>query len=488
MPKKITNEEYVERVRNINPNIKVLGEYINNRTKILHKCKIDGYEWYATPSSILSGYGCPKCGGNVKKTQDEYIQEVFSINPNIEVLGKYDGMNVKILHKCRIDGYEWYAYPNHILRGSGCPKCLGLRKTHEEYVEELSALNPNIEVIEKYINAHTKILHKCKIDNYVWKVSPHSLLMGNGCPMCYGNMKKTHEEYMDDLLKINPNIEVIGNYINCKTKILHRCKIDGYEWEACPSSLLSGVGCPICSGVKKRTHDEYVADVKTINQNIEVVEEFVNVNTKILHRCKIDGCEWYAIPNNILRGQGCPRCAGNERYGHEGYIKRITEINPNIEVLGVYVNAHTPILHRCNVDGYEWYALPNGILSGGGCPKCNESKGEKAITNWLNKNNILYESQKRFNCCKNIKPLPFDFYLPDYNICIEYQGMQHYEPVEHFGGREKFEGQILRDNIKKEYCKKNNIILFEIPYYSNLDIELLKLYELIVSQEKGVAV
>lgn len=353
------------------------------------------------------------------------------------------------------------------------------RKTHEEYVSELFLANSNIEAVEKYIGAHVKILHRCKVDGHEWHVEPNALLHGNGCPICSGNIKKTHEEYIEELSKINPNIEVVGKYVNAKTNILHRCKIDGYEWEVRPANLLSGKGCPVCSKMKKKTHNEYIAEIEIINPNIEVIETFINVNTKILHRCKIDGYEWYATPNNILRGKGCARCAGNERYGHDGYIKRVAEINSNIEVLGVYVNAHTSILHRCRIDGYEWYALPNRILNGCGCPKCNESKGEKAITNWLNKNNILYEPQKRYVDCKDKKPLPFDFYLPEYNVCIEYQGQQHYEPIEYFGGKNKFEEQIKKDKIKREYCKKNDIFLFEIPCYSNLDEELIKLYDII---------
>lgn len=364
------------------------------------------------------------------------------------------------------------------------------KKTHDEYVKEVYQINPDIEVIGMYIGANTKILHRCKIDGYEWFVKPNAILHGTGCPMCYGNVRKNHDIYIDELLKINPNIEIVGHYINCKTAILHRCKIDGYEWYATPSNMLSGKGCPVCSGMKKKTHDEYVAEVKAINPNIEVVEPFINVNTKILHRCKIDGCEWYVKPNAILSGKGCPKCAGNERYGHDEYIKRVREINSNIEVLGVYVNAHVPILHRCKIDGYEWFATPNGILSGTGCPKCNESKGEKAIANWLNKNNILYELQKRFNDCRSKKPLPFDFYLPDYNVCIEYNGKQHYEPIEYFGGQERFETQILRDNIKEEYCKKNNILLFKIPYFKDINEELLRLNDLITERNvvKEVAV
>ena len=100
-----------------------------------------------------------------KKTHAEYVAELAENNPDIEVLGIYCGANVKIPHRCKIDGTVWNATPSNILRGTGCPCCGKIkysnsrRKTHEEYVEELSQINSNINVLEKYINAKTPILH-----------------------------------------------------------------------------------------------------------------------------------------------------------------------------------------------------------------------------------------------------------------------------------------------------------------------------------------
>lgn len=364
------------------------------------------------------------------------------------------------------------------------------KKTQEEYINELAEMNSNIEALEEYAGANTKILHRCKIDGYEWHIAPNALLHGNGCPMCYGNIKKTHDIYIEELSKINPNVEVIGNYINNKTKILHRCKIDGYEWEVCPSNILSGKGCPVCSGKKKRTHHEYMIEVAKLNENIEVVDEYINCNTKILHKCKIDGCEWYATPNAILSGKGCPKCSGNVKKTHEEYVSDVCFINENIEVLGNYINAQTPILHKCKMCGCEWFAKPNSILNGTGCPKCKESKGEKIISFWLDNMNVLYEQQKIFEDCKDVKPLPYDFYLPEYNLCIEYQGQQHYFPIKYFGGESKFIIQQRHDNIKREYCRNNNITLLEIPYYKDVYIELEKIHDLVANKhiEKEVIV
>lgn len=370
------------------------------------------------------------------------------------------------------------------------------KKTHEEYVAELAIKNPNIEVVGQYKGNSIKILHRCKVDGYEWMTLPSSLLYGKGCPVCSKTKKRTHEEYIMDVEKINPNIEVLGTYFNNRTKTLHRCKIDGYEWYAKPANILNGHGCPVCGGSMKKTHDEYVIELAEANPQIEIVGEYINGQTKILHRCKIDGYEWMARPSAILIGNECPMCQreivrNKLAKTTEEYIKELATINKNIVVLGEYINAKTQITHKCLICDWEWDVTPEGLLCGHGCPQCSKrskSNGEKNVANWLDKNKIAYKKQKTFADCKNECVLRFDFYLPDYNVLIEYNGKQHYEPVDYFGGEKSFEIQILRDNIKKDYCKDNGILLFEIPYYSDLDEELIKLYDLIINVEKGVAV
>ena len=126
MPKIVTHEDYVNRVAKINPNIEVVGTYINAKTKILHRCKIDGYEWMAAPNNISNGNGCPKCGGNIRYNTELYIDAVNKINENIIVCDEYSGVHTKILHKCRICNNEWMAIPASILNNhTGCPVCSG---------------------------------------------------------------------------------------------------------------------------------------------------------------------------------------------------------------------------------------------------------------------------------------------------------------------------------------------------------------------------
>ena len=280
--------------------------------------------------------------------------------------------------------------------------------------------------------------------------------------------KKTHEEYVKEVEQINPNIEVIGQYVGSNIKITHRCKIDGYMWSTQPNIILMGHKCPKCSGRVVLPHDEYVKKVFDINSDIEVVGTYNGARNKILHRCKIDGYEWEITPDHILRGVGCPLCGGKLRKTHKQYVDEVFNVNPNIEVLDEYISYKTPILHRCKVDGCEWYACPSNILFGTGCPQCSSSRGEREISMWLNNNLITFEPQKTFDGCRNKKLLPFDFYLPTHNVCIEYDGEQHYKSIDFFGGEEKLEKTRQRDNIKTNYCLKNNIQLLRIKYTENI--------------------
>lgn len=116
------------------------------------------------------------------------------------------------------------------------------------------------------------------------------------------------------------------------------------------------------------------------------------------------------------------------------------------------------------VDGNEWETSPISLLIGIGCPSCNSSKGEKQVEEYLKENLIPYKAQHTFNGCRYKKKLPFDFYLPTLNVAIEYDGIQHFEPVEVFGGKESFELQVIKDNIKNIYCKDKGIKLIRIPY------------------------
>lgn len=427
----------------------------------------------------------------MKKTHEEYVAELAIKNPTVEVVGEYINSKTKIKHHCLIHDVYWKTTPSRALQGVGCETCKKKKfrrvrcKTHEKYIEEVNKINPDIEVIDKYQDAKTPIKHYCKKHNIFWNAFPDNILKGNGCIMCRNEKigdknRKNHKQYIKELKILNPNIIVVEKYVNANTPILHKCLKDGYEWYARPGNILSNKGCPKCAGVIKRSQEEYIEKLSSINPDIDVLDEYANAHTPILHKCKKHNIIWKTSPASVLQGCGCIECSkeklsAKNKKSHDQYVEELKKINPNIVVSDNYVNSWTPILHKCLVDNNEWYAAPVRILYGNGCPKCNksnESKGEREIRLWLDGQHIIYETQKSFKDCRDIRPLPFDFYLPRYNKIIEYDGEQHFKSVEYFGGDKAFECRIKHDNIKNEYCKNNDISLLRIPYYKNIEEEL----------------
>ena len=258
-----------------------------------------------------------------KKTHEEYVEELKIKNPNVCVIGKYVDATTKIEHKCLIHDIIWKNTPSRMLMGVGCEKCHAEKiyksktRTHEEYVEQLKRVDPNILPLEKFITCTTPILHYCKKHNIQWKAIPDNVLRGHGCKEC-GNEKigiknaKIFKQYQEELYSKFPDIECIGEYVNSTTPVLHKCKKCGYEWMSQPTYILNSMGCKRCSKHLQRNTQEYVEDLQRINPQLELVGDFINVKTHVLHRCKIHNYTWNVVPSSILNGTGCPIC-GREK-------------------------------------------------------------------------------------------------------------------------------------------------------------------------------
>lgn len=135
-----------------------------------------------------------------------------------------------------------------------------------------------------------------------------------------------------------------------------------------------------------------------------------------------------------------------------------------------YIDSKTKLKIICQIHGI-FNQISISHLNGCGCTYCKESKGELKIREFLEINNIEYTREYKFDNCKSIYKLPFDFYLPKYNLCIEYDGQHHYYSIEYYGGEERFIKCKERDAIKTLFCKDNNINLLRIAYYDFYKIE-----------------
>ena len=133
---------------------------------------------------------------------------------------------------------------------------------------------------------------------------------------------------------------------------------------------------------------------------------------------------------------------------------------------------------------YEFWKTPHNHLNGVGCPLCNESIGNNKIRMFLINNNIDFETEETFDDCEYIKQLRFDFYIQQYNLCIEFDGAQHVNPSS-FVSRNTSEKEKLEnfkyiqkhDQMKNEYCKKNGITLLRFNNLKTVEQELAEYFQ-----------
>lgn len=184
---------------------------------------------------------------------------------------------------------------------------------------------------------------------------------------------------------------------------------------------------------------------------------------------------------------GCLQKEAAKKIGHKNKIDLVGQKFGHLTVLedsGKRDKYRIPIW-KCECDCKNHtivYVVGNALKSGNktSCG-CLSSKGEEKIKQILIDNNIIFETQKTFEDCINSdtqRKLRFDFYLPDYNTCIEYDGEQHFYFQENSGWntKENFIKQKNRDAIKQEYCKEHGIRVVHIPYwdYEKIDFNYLK--------------
>lgn len=125
---------------------------------------------------------------------------------------------------------------------------------------------------------------------------------------------------------------------------------------------------------QKKTPEEFVAQMGQVAPEVEVLGSYVDARTKVSVRCRSCGGEWEATPNHLLRGAGCPRCAGTRAVAPEDFVARVASLAPTVEIVSSYVNARTRVRVRCGVCGNEWDPFPKSLLQGYGCPVCGRRR------------------------------------------------------------------------------------------------------------------
>ena len=271
--------------------------------------------------------------------------------------------------------------------------------------------------------------------------------------------KLTTEEFIEKSIKKHGNKYdySLVKYDGSSTKIKIICPIHGV-FEQKSKYHLSGSGCIKC-GIDLKRSSSFIEKAKQIHgdkYDYSLVDYKNNI-TKVKIICSIHGI-FEQTPKSHSIGRGCPSCSGNKKLTTKEFIEKAKNLHKDKYdyYLVEYKNTTTKVKIICHKHG-----------------KCRLSKGELLIEKYLKDSGIQFEQQKKFSECRNKLPLPFDFYLPNKNMCIEYDGKQHFESVKYWGGEEGLKSRQENDRIKTDYCGDNGIELLRIKYNDNT-LEILE--------------
>jgi hypothetical protein len=267
----------------------------------------------------------------------------------------------------------------------------------------------------------------------------------------------------------------LSEYKGIFKKIKIICPIHN-EFEQTAKSHLDGKGCKYCGGTYNKTVEEIItiSSLKHNNKYDYSLVDYLNSELYISIICPEHGLFKQKTYKHMY-GQGCPKCVNYVKpFTNEEFFNKLKNIHGERYDYSLVKFKSTK--HKIDIICREHGLFKQKVskhIDGQGCPRCNDSKGETEISKYLLDNKFNFISQKRFDGCRNKIPLRFDFYLPDKNICIEYNGIQHYEPIEFFNGKDGLISQMNRDKIKEDFCIKNNIKLIVIRYDESVN-EILK--------------
>lgn len=258
-----------------------------------------------------------------------------------------------------------------------------------------------------------------------------------------------------------------SEYIGMKHPIKIICPIHGEFFQKAHSHYL-GHHCNKCNGSPKISDDEILKQFK--NKHGDKYDyskvKYINGKKPVEIICKKHG-SFFQSPYEHKNGQGCPKCIKNRRLNRELFIEISNDVHDfiyNYDKVD-FVNSKEKVIVTCKNHG-DFKISPNHHMRSQGCPNCKRSLGELKILKYLKQNNIDYIQQKYFNDLVSGKKryLFFDFFLPNRNICIEYDGQQHFIPLQRFGGLESYQKLKEYDLMKDKYCEDKNINLIRIPY------------------------
>ena len=292
----------------------------------------------------------------------------------------------------------------------------------------------------------------------------------NPCPKCLVDIRNSRYQKT----KLKKAREVHGKrydysrvkYIGPKDKVEIICKEHGSFFQLLNIHVDYETHCPDCAKIKRRkNNDHFIKKARLVHGDKysypKLKYEFIW--NKVIITCKEHG-DFEQRAGSHLNGNGCPQCflENGNRLNKDKFVINAKKVHGDRYDYSksVYVTNRTPLEIICKEHG-SFFKNPLAHVTGkSGCPKCWESKGERAVSVILDSLGINYIREYKLDGYK----YRYDFFLPEKNILIEFHGKQHYVPVERFGGEEALKENKIRDKIKKSLAIKYGYTLFEFNY------------------------
>lgn len=372
------------------------------------------------------------------------------------------------------------------------------KKLTYEYVKnfiEVESKSYCLLISKEYINSHSNLIMQCKCGNqFVTTFDSFRNQNKRQCNLC--TAKTLQDKYKLNYKDIVKTINSLGftllddEYINSKTKMT-LMDSDGYYYTSRFDNLRN-------MDMPEAFHPSNKYTIKNIqhwlnknNKEFKLLSNTYQNNSNLMQwQCLNKNCNeiFFSDWKHIRIGNGCPYCAGQQ----VGLSNCLATKNPELvkEWLGtknkvtpyeVTASSGKSVWWKCKNCGYEWKARISSRNTGSGCPQCNQSHGEKEISRVFDTNNIFYKPQKQFDGLVGLGGgnLSYDFYLPDFNLLIEFQGRQHKCFVKGMHTSKKdFAKQLEHDKRKREYAYNHNIKLLELWYWDFDNIEEILTREL----------
>lgn len=284
---------------------------------------------------------------------------------------------------------------------------------------------------------------------------------------------------------------------NNKSKFVVQCKKCGYIWKVNPNGFFNReTRCSNCNRGERWSLEKFLNKIELLSDKDDYIfsdyEDINSADSKFTVQCKKCDYVWQANLNNFFQqGYRCSFCNIGQRWTFERITKEFALMQDSssftliLDDIVEIKNAFSKIKIQCHKCNHIWKVdLSNFFHGNKRCPRCKASKGEKIIEFFLQKKRIKFESEKKFDTCRNIKPLPFDFYLQDYNLLIEFQGIQHYQITRFSKDTDKNQKRLeecqKRDTIKKQFAIDNGYRFLEISYREINQIEEILTQELCI--------